>query len=520
MRHACLTSLPFAKLSGFYQIVTQIETVYDVVLLRDSMREMFVMMNALLSFGFTYIPFSCFGSTSSEFEILFWTWMPIMLFIAVVVSRLIRSWFLASSRPWVWSHASTELLKSAQSALKICFMTYPIVTSVACQAFLCHHFESGHGYLISNVEVECNTAQHRHLKRLAWAAIVMYPFGAFVLTATLLFRARTALRTNRPTATSRAIAFLHSEYKPESFAFELAEMARRVLFVGVFGVMPHPFSRGTMLQLAMACLVSVLYLTLQLQLKPYRHLSDYYLAVSCSLTLTTLLFSCIFYKFASLTELAGIQADMSLQQRHAFVIPVWPVTMTFAVSSFGALSFSVLLLLQQLMVERRRHLQIRRILYKENDGEAMIRADFMEGPEQLQKLLKKLHIEPSERKRSVLRHPFMNSVRLGLNSSFVLGGSVLPDGTTRRTGAPSVPEPGRSSVRTPLHTVGPFHIFLSHSWKHGQETMRVVKKALRETLPGVSVFLGETAGHTNTGARNEVLRSPACEHPIVPTQLR
>ena len=66
----------------------------------------------------------------------------------------------------------------------------------------------------------------------------------------------------------------------------------------------------------------------------------------------------------------------------------------------------------------------------------------------------------------------------------------------------------------PLPTAGPFHVFLSHSaqrndsspplpyeclleafprpvadWKHAQEKMRIIKKALREMLPGVSVFL-------------------------------
>jgi len=36
---------------------------------------------------------------------------------------------------------------------------------------------------------------------------------------------------------------------------------------------------------------------------------------------------------------------------------------------------------------------------------------------------------------------------------------------------------------------GPFHIFLSHNWLHGQEAMRVVKTRLRLLLPDVKVFL-------------------------------
>jgi hypothetical protein len=37
---------------------------------------------------------------------------------------------------------------------------------------------------------------------------------------------------------------------------------------------------------------------------------------------------------------------------------------------------------------------------------------------------------------------------------------------------------------------GPFHIFLSHNWQHGQNAMRIVKSKLREMLPDVEVFLG------------------------------
>jgi hypothetical protein len=44
--------------------------------------------------------------------------------------------------------------------------------------------------------------------------------------------------------------------------------------------------------------------------------------------------------------------------------------------------------------------------------------------------------------------------------------------------------------QTQIASEGPFHVFLSHNWLHGQATMRIIKNALREMLPGVSVFLG------------------------------
>ena len=47
-----------------------------------------------------------------------------------------------------------------------------------------------------------------------------------------------------------------------------------------------------------------------------------------------------------------------------------------------------------------------------------------------------------------------------------------------------------STVLPEFHPgAGPFHVFLSHNWKHGQEKMRIVKSELREMVPGISVFL-------------------------------
>jgi hypothetical protein len=42
---------------------------------------------------------------------------------------------------------------------------------------------------------------------------------------------------------------------------------------------------------------------------------------------------------------------------------------------------------------------------------------------------------------------------------------------------------------------GPFHLFLSHNWAHGQSAMRIVKNRLREMLPDVEIFLGTSRAH-------------------------
>ena len=63
------------------------------------------------------------------------------------------------------------------------------------------------------MSIECNTPEHDEVMCLAWVAIAIYPVGLLVAFGLLLFKARKAILSNRPTRLSRAIAFLHREYE-------------------------------------------------------------------------------------------------------------------------------------------------------------------------------------------------------------------------------------------------------------------------------------------------------------------
>jgi hypothetical protein len=57
---------------------------------------------------------------------------------------------------------------------------------------------------------------------------------------------------------------------------------------------------------------------------------------------------------------------------------------------------------------------------------------------------------------------------------------------------------------------GPFHIFLSHNWQHGQSAMRIVKVRLLELLPDASVFLDVNKLRSNPGRSGPVVLLTAC----------
>eukprot|EP00966_Prymnesium_polylepis_P120160 2776615-Prymnesium_polylepis.1 len=111
-----------------------------------------------------------------------------------------------------------------------------------------------------------------------------------MLNGALLARVRSAVLKEKPTALSRAVGFLHREYLPSFCFWELVEMLRRFLLVGVYVVMPY--HQGSMMQLALAALTAIIFLMIQAQAMPYRSTTDNYLGVGCSFCLAVLFLSC------------------------------------------------------------------------------------------------------------------------------------------------------------------------------------------------------------------------------------
>ena len=79
-----------------------------------------------------------------------------------------------------------------------------------------------------------------------------------VVNASLLFCARRAIRNGDLTPFSTSIRFLHKEYVPAFFWWELVEMTRRLVLVGVF-VLPV-FNRGSIVQVVLGTIFCSIFL--------------------------------------------------------------------------------------------------------------------------------------------------------------------------------------------------------------------------------------------------------------------
>ena len=98
-----------------------------------------------------------------------------------------------------------------------------------------------------------------------------------------------------------------------------------------------------MMQLAMALLVCLAYLVMQLQSMPYRKLHDDHLACACSFSLCLMFACCVFYKLSSLTGLELLQLHMSPEQIDKFVLPTYPLTVAMIGGTLGAFALAQLL---------------------------------------------------------------------------------------------------------------------------------------------------------------------------------
>ena len=338
------------------------------------------------------------------------------------------------------------LERAAPLALYLVFLAYPIVTNVAFEAFSCYRFDAstvngtttyGSMFLIADVSVECGTSEHDAILVVATLAITVQ-VGLLAFNAYQLFQIRHEMRTGDVprreedlSLRARATLFLHREYKENFFWWELAEMVRRFLLVGLFVV--WPYERGTVMQLALAVIICIAYMAVQLHACPYRLRSNDYFGLIASFLLTMVFVTCVFYKYESVMELDDIQNKLSPEQRDVFDVYTVPLSMMLFGSIIGVIVAGAGIVLVHIAYDAR----LEQLAWRG-------RLRYKKGSDQLKGVDAKAD----------------TPVQL-----------PLPD----RNGKPAKK----------------YHVFLSHTQRQaaGQDQMRIVKQRLKTLLPECEIFL-------------------------------
>ena len=141
--------------------------------------------------------------------------------------------------------------QSLQPVLVVMFLLYPLVTNVAFEGFPCYEFgpvgdaPSG-SWLRADVSIECNTPNHDKVIALVWLAVIIYPVGIWAGMGLLLWRASDAVMNEETTSFATSVSFLYAEYSAMCLWWELMEMLRKFLLVGLFVIL----NPGSVVQIA------------------------------------------------------------------------------------------------------------------------------------------------------------------------------------------------------------------------------------------------------------------------------
>ena len=181
-----------------------------------------------------------------------------------------------------------------------------------------------------------------------------------MLTLVLLTRARNAIVSGIETPLSRACFFLYKEYDVTCFWWELMEMGRKFLLVGLFVWQP---AQGSITQIAVGTIVSAVYLMIQLQARPYKHATDDYLASASSFGLLMIFICSIIFKYTTLTDTEDIQDKMSTEQKGDYVVSTLLISTILLASVLGSLVMVAVIAAVQAVVEVRKAMRLRRLKY-------------------------------------------------------------------------------------------------------------------------------------------------------------
>ena len=342
-------------LIGFYQIACAIPGVYRVTC-GPIVSAVLSMAQAVITLGLDsvlLVNLQCLGAHRFEAKLLFWLLAPLALALVCVATSLCTS----SGVPVRGNGAICAAAKrTAPSVLYIFFLAAPVVTKVAFAAFPCWHFAEG-SVLRADVSVACGSTEHAHIQSLAWAAILLYPVSGWMAIAAALYATRGAILSDGASEWSDALAFMHADYKPTAAAFgwELAELLRRFLLVGLLGIV-RP---GHVVQALLATLYCLLHLVVQLMASPWRQPMDAVVALAASLALLLFFISAIVLKLQQSVKLVeqsaapDAVAAASPAVEEALISPSL-LDGLMLVSVLGALLIAALLLVRQSAAERQR----------------------------------------------------------------------------------------------------------------------------------------------------------------------
>mmetsp|Transcript_26890 Transcript_26890/g.31711 ORF Transcript_26890/g.31711 Transcript_26890/m.31711 type:complete len:1775 (-) Transcript_26890:503-5827(-) len=297
------------------------------------------MLRFLSVFSLDFLALECIDTGRNPYfdTVYLWCILPLALAGAITLVGCARILFQHSSfdLKQLWQDVQTprSLFSTSKQQsivnqhswllLLLSYVTLPPVSNKQLQIFDCIVLESGESYVRADTSISCTHKDYHQFKSIIIMFIALYQMIPIVW-AVILYRNKHALnpskskydnqlamfvRDNRPELAY--IRFLFIDYTCSKWWFEIAEMYRRIIFIGFLPLISHDPATRASFGLLLA-IVSVVYFS---QYEPYRvHLTNIIAFVAQVSILVT------FYSALTIESVSWVNFGLQGQKLGVFLI--------------------------------------------------------------------------------------------------------------------------------------------------------------------------------------------------------
>ena len=401
---------------------------------------------------------------------------------------------MANKRPSSFKQAA---FNASPINLLIIYVLVGVISADICKAWSCKKFEtsSESGEYISRLRsdmlIDCGSGAHAQIKTLALGLLGMWPITVMVAFGALLAAAHNSIRHRRPTRFSSSLAFLHRDFHPEWYFWELINLLERLVLLGL--VLIFVPDNIAFIRLLVGWLVSVIGLIAHVFASPYRTPACNLLAVAVHLAQCCLFVGAMLLKihveFAPfLVEFAAGHASarflvMGFASSSELSIVVYATT-------FGLIGVTLAAILVHAVLEKQQTGLLEEYIYPHSKAKQI--ASLTPVSERWHLFLSQLWSGDRLCDPSALRHLSRPSKSFGLNLAIDL--SLAMSAVLLRPTPPSA-----SAVLSNLHLAellwpmpessGVRFVLLASSWHRGQDQVNSIRRQLGILLPTCRIFM-------------------------------
>jgi len=184
------------------------------------------------------------------------------------------------------------ILEYLPASLVLAFCFTPSVSASIFQAWYCIAYAydemKEQSFLAQDPSVQCDGSdEHNKILAVAWVLVCIWPVGMIVMYVSLLIPCREMLLSRASTTPLlRATAFLHRDYKPPYYWWEVASLLQRTVLTGWLLLIS---AEQQFLRLLAALIISIAFLVAILACSPHKRKFDAGMAAGAQV-----LFVCLF----------------------------------------------------------------------------------------------------------------------------------------------------------------------------------------------------------------------------------